>query len=113
MPILSGPRSLTATQPAEKLPPHPLADISACDSEPVNTTGSIQPFGALAVLSGGSLVSWSFNFCEMMGIPPSSQIDLSSIFEHDARAGLGAAFALAGDGPLPPLLLKSRFGRKV
>ncbi|MEO8767715.1 MAG: ATP-binding protein [Nitrosospira sp.] len=86
--------------------------LKGCDSEPVNVSGAIQPFGALAVLSGKTVVNWSSNLSELLGIPVSSPIDLKTIFDDDARFDLEATLRLrVGDGLLPTLLLNTSNGR--
>ncbi|MEP6605432.1 MAG: ATP-binding protein [Nitrosospira sp.] len=87
-------------------------DLEGCDSEPVNFSSAIQPFGALAVLSGEAIVNWSANISELLGISASSPIDLGAIFDDAARLNLDAILGLrVGDGPLPPFLLNTRNGR--
>ena len=86
--------------------------LRACDSEPVNATGAIQPFGALAVLAGDTVINWSANLSELLGLPATSTINLQAIFNDADRCKLGATLALRGDdGPLPPILLKTRDGQ--
>jgi two-component system, chemotaxis family, sensor kinase Cph1 len=88
------------------------ADLNACDGEPVNASGAIQPFGALVALSGDNVTNWSSNLSELLGIPASSQIDLNTLFGDAGRLKLDTTLALRlDDGPLPPILVNTHSGR--
>lgn len=99
------------TEPLIQNDIHNIA-LKGCDNEPVNTSGAIQPFGALAVLSGETVVNWSTNFSDLLGIPVRSPIDLRTIFDDAVGLKLDAILRLrVGDGPLPPFLLNTPNGR--
>ena len=84
-----------------------------CDYEPVNTTGSIQPFGALIVLSNDDIVNWSKNLAEVLAVSPKSHFKFSDLFDPRSCGGLNSALDVpVNDGALRPVLLATHSGRQ-
>ena len=87
-------------------------DLNVCDSEPVNITGAIQPFGALIVLSGEDVVNWSSNIWDVLEISASPEVELKTFFGAAGMLALDNILAHSvADGALPPILLNTRNGR--
>ncbi|QEG28726.1 Phytochrome-like protein cph1 [Gemmata obscuriglobus] len=93
---------------------HPEPDLNSCDREPIHTPGSIQPHGALLVLSGTSLniLQVSANAPRFFGrpIPELLGSDLRSVLgpeQFEPLGDLGARLPANGE---PVLLRAVRIG---
>jgi chemotaxis family two-component system sensor kinase Cph1 len=77
--------------------------LDNCDREPIHIPGSIQPHGALLAFdNSGTLVVWSANVDEMLGIHPTTGMGLSHLGLTDqARGVLLDCLTQMRDGDVP------------
>ncbi|WP_183998186.1 HWE histidine kinase domain-containing protein [Rhizobium wenxiniae] len=88
-------------------------DLTNCDREPIHIPGSIQPHGAMIVLSDNGLVSFvSENISQFLGETNRDYLgaELSDVVGNTVAHDIGNAIAGAGSGHTAGVILKAKVG---
>lgn len=91
-------------------------DLTNCDREPIHIPGSIQPHGAMIVLSEDGLVEFvSQNIAEFLGDTNQDYhgAELSDVVGNSVAHDIGNAIARAGTGQTAGVVLKAKVGDSV
>ncbi|WP_430252293.1 HWE histidine kinase domain-containing protein [Neorhizobium sp. DAR64860/K0K1] len=91
-------------------------DLTNCDREPIHIPGSVQPHGAMIVLSEDGLVSFvSQNIADFLGDTNRDYlgVELADVVGNAVAHDIGNAIARAGTGQTAGVVLRAKVGDSV